>query len=134
MVERHLDTVEVTGSSPVTGTHGAVGELDSQLSAKQRMPDHDRSAPPSMSYTSFMAIEKKRNSPLVKMIKEYRLEFAAATALLYVLAIILLIFVFPDVSNLWVSIFVLISGLTASITTLGDLLVSAEESNKTDVP
>jgi hypothetical protein len=77
---------------------------------------------------------KKRNSPLVKWIKEYRLEFAAATALLYVLAIVLLIFVFPDVSNLWVSIFVLISGLTASITTLGDLLVSSEESDKTDVP
>lgn len=68
------------------------------------------------------------------MIKEYRIEFAVATALLYVFAIILLIFVFPDVSNLWVSIFVLISGLTASITTLGDLLVSSEESDKTDVP
>ena len=77
---------------------------------------------------------KQRNSWLVKAIKEYRLEFAAATALLYVLAIVLLIIVFPDVSNLWVSIFVLVSGLTASITTLGDLLVSSEESDKTDVP
>lgn len=77
---------------------------------------------------------KKRNSPLVKWIKEYRLEFAVCTALLYFIAIVFLIFVFPDVSNLWVSVFVLISGLTASITTLGDLLVSAEESDKTDVP
>jgi hypothetical protein len=77
---------------------------------------------------------KKRNSPFVKWIKEYRVEFAVSTALLYLVAIILLVIVFPDVSNLWVSIFVLVSGLTASITTLGDLLVSSEESDKTDVP
>lgn len=77
---------------------------------------------------------KKRNSPLVKWIKEYRVEFAVCTAILYLVAIVVLVFVFPDVSNLWVSIFVLVSGLTASITTLGDLLVSSEESDKTDVP
>lgn len=81
-----------------------------------------------------MAVRKKRNSKFVKVIKAYRVHFAVATAILYFGAIVLLVVVFPDVSNLWVSIFVLISGLTASITTLGDLLVSAEESDKTDVP
>lgn len=77
---------------------------------------------------------RKKNSKIVKAIKRYRLHFAVVTALLYFVAIALLVVVFPDVSNLWVSIFVLVSGLTASITTLGDLLVSAEESDKTDVP
>lgn len=52
--------------------------------------------------------------------------FAVSTSLLYAVAIVLLIVVFPDISNLWVSVFVLVSGFTASLTTVADLLVSSE--------
>lgn len=76
---------------------------------------------------------KPKNSRLVRFIKRYRLGFAALTAALYMAAILLLVFVFPDVSNLWVSVFVLVSGLTASLTTLGDLMVNAEEAVREDV-
>ena len=46
---------------------------------------------------------------------------------------LLVVFVFPDVSNLWVSIFVLFGAFTASVTTLGDMLVGAEDSERDDV-
>lgn len=72
---------------------------------------------------------RKRNSKLVDFIKRWRVEFAVATAVIYFAAILVLLFVFPDVSNLWVSIFVLASGFTAALTTLSDLLVNAEESS-----
>ena len=72
---------------------------------------------------------RPRSSRLVSFIKDHRIEWALATAGLQLLAIGLVVFVFPDVSNLWVSIFVLVSGFTASVTALGDLLVSAEESD-----
>ena len=36
-------------------------------------------------------------------------------------------------SNLWISIFVLFGAFTASITTLGDMLVSAEDSERADL-
>jgi hypothetical protein len=49
--------------------------------------------------------------------------------MLNLVAIATVVLVFPEVSNLWVSIFVLFSGFTASVTALGDLLVSAEESD-----
>jgi hypothetical protein len=44
----------------------------------------------------------------------------------------MVVVVFPDVSNLWISIFVLFGAFTASATTLADMLVSAEESERTD--
>lgn len=59
-------------------------------------------------------------------IKRWRMPFAVSTSLLYAVAIVLLIVVFPDISNLWVSVFVLVSGFTASLTTVADLLVSSE--------
>lgn len=51
--------------------------------------------------------------------------------LLYVAAIPFTIIIFPD-NNMWLGLLILFTGLTASMTTLGDLLVSAEESEKTD--
>lgn len=69
---------------------------------------------------------------LVHVIKKYRLAFAWMTLAFYAIAIVLVVVVFPDVSNLWVSVFVLISGLTASITSVGELLVSADESAEGD--
>jgi hypothetical protein len=75
---------------------------------------------------------RPRPSQLVAIIKKYRISWAVLTLALNALAIMLVIFVFPDVSNLWVSIFVLFGAFTASVTTLGDMLVSAEESERTD--
>ena len=67
-----------------------------------------------------------KNSKLVRFIKKWRIPFALLTAGLYATAIVLLVVVFPDVSNLWVSVFVLVSGFTAALTTVSDLLVSSE--------
>jgi hypothetical protein len=75
---------------------------------------------------------RPRPSQLVAIIKKYRISWAVLTLALNALAITLVVFVFPDVSNLWVSIFVLFGAFTASVTTLGDMLVSAEESERTD--
>jgi len=69
----------------------------------------------------------------VAFIKRYRITWAVTTLALNALALALVVFVFPDVSNLWVSIFVLFGAFTASITTLGDMLVSAEDSERDDV-
>jgi hypothetical protein len=75
---------------------------------------------------------RHRNSQLVAFIKRWRIPFAVATVSLQALAVAMVVFVFPDVSNLWVSIFVLVSGLTAGLTALADLLVSAEEAVRDD--
>lgn len=72
------------------------------------------------------------NSALVRFIKRWRVPFAASSVLLYAVALVTVVFVFPDVSNLWVSIFVLVSGFTAGLATLADLLVSAEEAVRDD--
>jgi hypothetical protein len=75
---------------------------------------------------------RPRPSKLVALIKRYRISWAVVTLAANALAILVVVFVFPDVSNLWVSIFVLFGAFTASVTTLGDMLVSAEESERTD--
>ena len=75
---------------------------------------------------------RPRPSKLVAFIKRYRISWAVITLAANALAIGLVVFVFPDVSNLWVSIFVLFGAFTASVTTLGDMLVSAEDSERTD--
>lgn len=69
----------------------------------------------------------RRNSKLVDFIKKYRMWWAVVTVAWNVLAILTVIFVFPNVSNLWVSIFVLAGGLSASIVALSDLLVTSED-------
>ena len=75
---------------------------------------------------------RPRPSKLVAIIKRYRILWAVLTLALNALALVLVVVVFPDVSNLWISIFVLFGAFTASVTTLGDMLVSAEESERTD--
>jgi len=80
-----------------------------------------------------MAHRRPRPSKLVAVIKRYRVTFAVVTLLVNAVALLLVVLVFPNVSNLWISIFVLFGAFTASITTLGDLLVSAEESEREDV-
>jgi hypothetical protein len=72
------------------------------------------------------------NSRLVAFIKRWRVPFAAVSVGLYAVALVTVVFVFPDVSNLWVSVFVLVSGFTAGLATLADLLVSAEEAVRDD--
>lgn len=57
--------------------------------------------------------------------------WAWITLALYILAIPFTIIVFPE-NSMWLGLLVLFSGFTASLTTLGDLLVSAEEAAKND--
>jgi hypothetical protein len=78
-------------------------------------------------------MRRPRSSSLVRFIKDYRVEWAVFTMLLNLTAIVTVVFVFPNVSNLWVSVFVLMSGFSGSVTSLGDLLVSAEESDHEQV-
>lgn len=75
---------------------------------------------------------KAPNTFLVAAIKKYRILFAVATVVFNIGALVLVVLVFPDVSNLWVSVFVLISGATASFLSLADLLVGAEDSMRDD--
>jgi hypothetical protein len=75
---------------------------------------------------------RPRPSKLVAFIKRYRLAWAVLTLAANAIAIGMVVFVFPDVSNLWISIFVLFGAFTASVTTLGDMLVSAEDSVRED--
>jgi hypothetical protein len=72
-------------------------------------------------------------SKLVALIKRYRIAWAVLTLALNALALVLVVVVFPDVSNLWISIFVLFGAFTASATTLADMLVTAEDSEREDV-
>ena len=57
--------------------------------------------------------------------------WAWGTMFLYVVALPVTIIVFPA-NNLWLALLVLFSGFTASMTTLADLLVNAEEAVKKD--
>lgn len=70
-------------------------------------------------------------SRTVRFIQKYRVAWAWITLLLYVAAIPFTIIVFPE-NSMWLALIVLFTGLTASLTTLGDLLVSAEESENTN--
>jgi hypothetical protein len=74
---------------------------------------------------------RPRPSALVSFIKRWRLAWAVITLLLYVAAVPFTLIVFPD-NNLWLGLLILFSGFTASLVTLADLLVSAEESQRTD--
>lgn len=61
-----------------------------------------------------------------RFIARWELPFAVATVLLYGAAIPLVFILFPDISNLWVSLLVLFSGFTASLTALATLLKERE--------
>lgn len=65
-------------------------------------------------------------SKFISIVREYRLEWAIATVFLYLVAIPITFIVFPD-NNLWLALLVLFGGFTASVTTLGDMLVNSEE-------
>ena len=71
----------------------------------------------------------KRDTALKKVITKYRVMWAWITLLLYVAAVPFTIIVFPA-NSLWLALIVLFSGFTASLTTLGDLIVNAEEAEK----
>ena len=71
----------------------------------------------------------RKPSRTVRFIQKYRIAWAWITLILYIAAIPFTIIIFPD-NNMWLALIVLFTGFTASLTTLGDLLVSAEESEK----
>ncbi len=52
---------------------------------------------------------------LKRFIIRWEMHYYAASALLYVGAVPMLVVAFPDVSNLWVSIFIFVSGLLSTI-------------------
>ena len=52
---------------------------------------------------------------LRQFVTRWEMTWYIATVMLYLTAVALLIAFFPDVSNLWVSIFVLVGGLTSSV-------------------
>lgn len=74
---------------------------------------------------------RPRPSRLVAFIKRYRVAWAWITMALYLIAVPFTIWRFPA-NNLWLALIVLFSGFTASLTTLGDLLVNAEDSERLD--
>jgi hypothetical protein len=76
-------------------------------------------------------VVRRRNSPLVLVIKRYRVAWGWVTVGLYVVAVPFTIVVFPA-NSLWLGLLVLFSGFTASLATLADLLVNAEESQASD--
>lgn len=63
---------------------------------------------------------------LVRWIKRWRMEYAVITVLLYVAALPATVVVFPS-NSLWMALLVLFTGFTASLATLADMLVAAEE-------
>lgn len=69
-----------------------------------------------------------RKAALKRFIIRWEVPFYVLAALLYIAVVPLLIFAFPDVSNLWVSIFVLTSGLLSTI----GACASAIKSNDTE--
>jgi len=71
-------------------------------------------------------------SKLVAFLKRWRVAWAVLTLVLYVIALPVTIVVFPS-NSLWLGLLILFSGFTASLTTLADLLVSAEDSQRDDV-
>jgi hypothetical protein len=74
---------------------------------------------------------RPRPSALVAFIKRWRLVWAWVTLGLYVAAVPFTIVVFPE-NSLWLGLLILFSGFTASLVTLGDLLVSSEDSVRED--
>lgn len=81
-----------------------------------------------LSYNLSMRLRRK-NTRLHRLITRYRLTWAWITLFLYVAAVPFTIIVFPA-NSLWLGLLVLFSGFTASLTTLADLLVNAEEAEE----
>lgn len=53
-------------------------------------------------------------SRLVRFVTRWEMAWHVGTVLAYVVALVLVVALFPDVSNLWVSIFVLFGSFTAA--------------------
>lgn len=68
------------------------------------------------------------NHRVRRFVAKWDLPFAAFTVGLYTLMIPVLVFVFPDVSNLWVSIFVIVGTWTSAVSALATLLKEREPS------
>lgn len=63
---------------------------------------------------------------VAQWLKRHRIKWAAITVLLYVVAVPISVWIFPD-NNLWLAMLVLFSGLTASLTTLADLITDEDD-------
>ncbi len=74
---------------------------------------------------------RPRPSKLVEFLKRWRVAWAVITLVAYVVALPVTIIVFPS-NSLWLGLLILFSGFTASLTTLADLLVNAEDSARKD--
>ena len=61
-----------------------------------------------------------------KFVAKWDLPFAILTVVVYTLMIPILIFVFPDVSNLWLSLFVIIGTWTSAVSALATLLKESD--------
>ena len=70
-------------------------------------------------------------SKVTRVIKKHRLTWAYLTLGLYVVALPVTVLVFPA-NSMWLALLILFSGFTASLTTVADLLVNAEEADKTE--
>jgi hypothetical protein len=60
-------------------------------------------------------VDAKASSRLQRFVTRWEMVFHVATVAIYAAAILAVIWLFPDVSNLWVSIFVLVGTLTSAI-------------------
>lgn len=67
-----------------------------------------------------------RRPEVKEFIARWEVPFGIFTVVLYGLAIVLVAVVFPDVSNLWVSLFVLFGGFTSSMMALASVLKTRE--------
>ena len=70
--------------------------------------------------------DAKVPSRLKRFVVKWEMVFYAVTVFEALAAIVLVIVVFPDVSNLWVAIFVLMGGFTASVASAISAIKSRE--------
>jgi hypothetical protein len=69
--------------------------------------------------------QRRHGRKLAQIVEKYRMTWAIATLVLYLVAVPATIAVFPD-NSLWLALLVLFSGATATLATIADLLVSSE--------
>jgi hypothetical protein len=62
--------------------------------------------------------DAKAPGRLVQFVVRWEMAFHLSTVAIFILALALVVVLFPDVSNLWVSIFVLVGTLTASVSAM----------------
>lgn len=64
---------------------------------------------------------------LARIIARWELPWAVGTVTLYAAALLLVVVLFPGVSNLWVAIFVLVGGFTDAMNTLVSTLRARQD-------